>query len=88
MVERGKIKNMDKGIWYTKGWKEWKLGWRTKSLIWLVRQFYRLKLIGEEDVKRYVDAAIDDDLIRKYGNSLRIERIELKQKTEGKNREE
>ncbi len=71
---------MDKGIWYTKGWKEWKPGWRAKSLIWLTRQFYRLRPIGEEDLKRYVHAAIDDDLIRKYGDTLVMEHIVLKQK--------
>jgi len=71
---------MDKGIWYTKGWKGYGFGWRTKFLIWLVRQFYRLRLISEEDVKRCVHAVIDAALIDKYGNSLQIEHVELKPK--------
>ena len=80
MRTKGKIRNMDKSIWYTKGWEGYGFGWRTKFLIWQVRQSYRLRLISEEDVKRYVHAAIDAALIRKYGDSLRIEHVELKPK--------
>lgn len=79
MKRMGRSKDTGKGIWYTKGWKEWELGWRTKFLIWLVRQFYRLRLISEEDARRYVHEAIDAALIKKYGDSLRIERVKLNQ---------
>jgi len=41
---------------------------------------YRLRLISKEDIKEYVYEAMDGALIRKYGDSLVMEHIELKPK--------
>jgi len=37
-------------------------------------------IISKEDIKEYVYEAIDGALIRKYGDSLVMEHVELKQK--------
>jgi len=78
MRMKGGSKDVEKVIWYTKGCKEWELGWRANFQIWLARQFYRLRLISKEDIKEYVYEAIDGALIRKYGDSLVMEHVELK----------
>jgi len=47
---------MDKVDWYTSGFE--KFGWRVRFLVWFIKLLYKLHLITEQDVKRYVDMVI------------------------------
>lgn len=67
---------MDKAEWYTRGFE--RFGWRVRFAMWLVRLFYKLRLITEEDVKMYSNMVINAWLIeqtKKYG--VRIKTIEI-----------
>lgn len=67
---------MDKAEWYTYGFESF--GWKVRFAMWLIRLFYKLRLISEEDVKRYSDTILNTWLIeqtKKYG--VRIKTIEI-----------
>ena len=63
-------------LWHTRGFE--KFGWKVRFCMWLVRVFYRLKLISAEDVKAFSNTIINawlTEQARKKG--LRVETISL-----------
>ncbi len=67
---------MNRAEWYLKGFNGYPL--RIRLAVFLIKVFYKLRLIGEEDVKRYVNGIINAYLIslaKKHG--LRIAEVKI-----------
>ena len=60
VVDKDKGGDVDEVAWLTlEGWGL-EFGWRTRLLIWVTRQLYRLGLIEMEDVKAVVEGVVND----------------------------
>ena len=69
---------MDEVVWLIKGLERWGLefGWRTRLLIWVTEQLYRLGLIEMEDVKAVVEGVVNEKLKREFSDAgLRVLRL-------------
>jgi len=67
MRKRDRSGDVDEVTWLTKGLEGWGLefGWRTRLLIWMTKQLYRLGLIEMDDVKAVVEGVVNEGLKKK-----------------------